>query len=167
MGNSHQRHRLHMAKFAWRDESIWLSPVTVDRVAGLPVVMEHPPIGTLNSHEFTMRAVGSCLFGFVRDKELWGIARVLDRQANQLMLEGLDTSPGVQFAPGEGARTTFDGKPLLVEGDPCLLDHIAICEKGRWTRDGPPGVQNSGDDDQQNSPNDQSPLETLSRLFQS
>jgi hypothetical protein len=59
------------------------------------------------------------------------------------MLEGLDTSPGVQFSPGAGARITGDDRSLLVEGDPCILDHIAICEKGRWTRDGPPGVENS------------------------
>ena len=59
----------------------------------------------------------------------------------RLMLEGLDTSPGVQFPPGAGARITVDDRSLLVEGDPCILDHIAICERGRWTRDGPPGVQ--------------------------
>jgi hypothetical protein len=66
-------------EFAWRDEAIWLSDAMVNRVAGLPVVMEHPPIGTLNSHEFAQRAIGTCLFGFIRDKELWAVARGLDR----------------------------------------------------------------------------------------
>ena len=130
-----------ISEFAYRDPDIWLSPTMVERVAGLPVIMEHPPVGTLNSHEFAMRAVGACLFGFVRDDELWAVARVLDRQANELMLEGLDTSPGVQFAPDAGARIEVDGNPLLVEGDPCLLDHIAVCQVGRWTRDGPPGIE--------------------------
>jgi hypothetical protein len=130
-------------EFAWRDESIWLSDAMVARVPGLPVTAEHPPTGTLNSHEFAMRAIGTCMFGFVRDKELWAVARILDRQANALMLEGLDTSPGVQFEPGDSARIMVDDKPFLVEGDPCLLDHIAICEKGRWTRDGDPGVENT------------------------
>jgi len=132
-------------EFAWRDASVWLSDAMVARVAGLPVVAEHPPVGTLNSYEFGMRAIGACLFGFVRDNELWAIARVLDRHANELMLEGLDTSPGVQFAPGDGARIMVDGKPFLVEGNPALLDHIAICEKGRWSRDGEPGVENTED----------------------
>jgi hypothetical protein len=129
-------------EFAWRDKSIWLSGEMISRVPGLPVVMEHPPVGTLNSYEFGMRAVGTCLFGFIKDEELWGIARVLDRQANALMLEGWDTSPGVQFEPGDGARIMVDDRPMLIEGTPCLLDHIAICEKGRWTRDGQPGIEN-------------------------
>lgn len=132
-------------EFAYRDPDIWLSPTMVDRVAGLPVTAEHPPVGTLNSYEFGMRAIGTCLFGFVRDKELWAVARILDHHANELMQEGLDSSPGCQFSPGDGARIMVDDKPMLIEGNPCLLDHIAICEKGRWTRDGEPGVENTED----------------------
>jgi hypothetical protein len=133
-------------EFAYRAPDIWLSDAMIARVPGLPVTAEHPPVGTLNSHEFAQRAVGACLFGFIRDNELWAIARILDRHANELMQEGLDTSPGCQFSPGAGARLTVDGKPFLVEGNPCLLDHIAIVEKGRWTRDGAAGVENTEED---------------------
>ena len=40
------------------------------------------------------------------------------------MLEGLDTSPGVQFSPGAGARITVDDRSLLVEGDPCVAIYV-------------------------------------------
>jgi hypothetical protein len=39
-----------------------------------------------------------------------------------------------------------DGKPLLIEGDPVLLDHLAICSLGVWTREGVPGVENTNDE---------------------
>ena len=48
-----------------------------------------------------------------------------------------DTSPAVTFAPGTGARIDIGGKALLVEPDPMLLDHIALCAKGVWTQSRP------------------------------
>jgi hypothetical protein len=51
----------------------------------------------------------------------------------------------VQFSPDSGARVEIDGKPLLIEGDPLLFDHLAICSLGVWTREGSPGVENSND----------------------
>jgi len=51
-----------------------------------------------------------------------------------------DTSPGVLVDLEQCSSTTVDGKKLLCEGLPKLLDHLAICSKGVWTRAGEPGV---------------------------
>jgi hypothetical protein len=97
----------------------------------------------LSSAEFAARAVGMIVYSFVREPDLMGVARVLDKSAIEILKEGADTSPAVQFAPNTGTRITIDGKPLLIEGVPMLLDHLAVVAKGVWTRDGPPGVENT------------------------
>ena len=130
-------------EFCWREPAVWLTPEMCARAASLPVLVDHPEKGTLNSREFAMRAVGTTVLGYVRGDELWAIARILDAGANEILLAGAyeDTSPAVIFAPGTGARIEIDGKPLLLEPEPMLFDHVALCSKGTWTRDGPPGVE--------------------------
>lgn len=128
-------------EFCYRDPAIWLTGEMSARCAGLPVLMDHPPKGTLNSQEFAARCVGMVMIAFVRDAELWAVARILDKAAAAIFAEGCDTSPGVQFEAGSGAFLDIEGKRMFVEPTPCLVDHIAACERGRWTRDGPPGVE--------------------------
>jgi colicin import membrane protein len=113
------------------------------RAASLPVLVDHPEKGTLNSPEFAARCVGLTVFGFVKGDELWAIARILDSGANKVLLAGAyeDTSSAVTFAPGTGARIDIGGKALLIEPEPLLLDHVCLTARGVWTRDGPPGVE--------------------------
>jgi colicin import membrane protein len=138
--------RESMQEFCWREPAVWLSPEMCIRAASLLVLVDHPNEGVLNSQEFTMRAVGVTTYGYVKGEELWAVARVLDAGANEILLAGAyeDTSPAVTFAPGTGARIEIDGKALLIEPEPMLLDHIALAAKGVWTRDGPPGVETTG-----------------------
>jgi hypothetical protein len=81
--------------------------------------------------------------GFVKGDELWAIARILDSGANGILAAGAyeDTSPAVTFEPGTGTRIEIDGKALLLEPDPMILDHICLCFKGVWNRDNVPGVE--------------------------
>ena len=118
------------------------------RAASLPVLVDHPEKGTLNSPEFAARCVGVTVHGYVRNDELWAIARILDSGANEILLAGAyeDTSPAVTFAPGTGARIDIGGKALLIEPEPLLLDHVCITARGVWTRDGPPGVEKTDAD---------------------
>jgi hypothetical protein len=87
-------------------------------------------------------------YAYVRGDELWAIARILDSGANEILQAGAyaDSSPSATFAPGTGARIEIDGKALLIEPEPMLLDHIALAAKGVWTRDGPPGVETTIDE---------------------
>ena len=130
-------------EFVWREPAVWLTPEMCARAASLPVLVDHPEKGTLNSPEFAAKCVGLTVFGFVKGDELWAIARVLDAGANEILATGAyeDTSPAVTFALGAGARIEIDGKALLIEPEPMLLDHICLTAKGVWTRDGPPGVE--------------------------
>jgi hypothetical protein len=138
--------RESVQEYCLREPSMWLSEEMQRRCLGLPVIMEHPAAGILNSAEFAARAVGMIVYSFVRDADLMGVARILDKSAIEILKEGADTSPAVQFQPNSGTRITVDGKPLLVEGVPMLLDHLAICSLGVWTRDGAPGVENTNDE---------------------
>ena len=139
-------YRKSLGEFCLRESDIWLSDEMQRRCLGLPVVMEHPSAGILNSAEFGARAVGMIVYSFVRDTDLMGVARILDKQAIEILKEGADTSPAVSFAPDSGVRLEVDGKPLLIEGDPVLLDHLAICSLGVWTRSGDSGVENTNDE---------------------
>jgi hypothetical protein len=109
------------------------------------VIVDHPESSVLNSQEFARRCIGMIVHAFVRDSDLMGVARILDANAIEGMKQGADTSPAVVFSPGTGRTITVDGKPLLIEGVPCLIDSLAICLRGVWTRDGAPGVENTNE----------------------
>ena len=113
-------------EFCWREPEIWLTPEMCSRAASLPVLIDHPEKGTLNSPEFAARCVGLTVFGFVKGDELWAIARMLDAGANEILAAGAyeDTCPAVTFAPGTGARIDIDGKSLLIEPEPISIDHL-------------------------------------------
>ena len=51
--------RASVGEFCLRDPALWLSEEMQRRCLGLPVVMEHPAAGILNSAEFAARAVGT------------------------------------------------------------------------------------------------------------
>jgi hypothetical protein len=144
-------YRQSRKEFAFRDPAIWLSAEMQRRAIGVPVIVEHPPTSILTSRYFGGRCVGMIVHSFVRNAELWGVARIIDANACELIAAGLfDTSPSVQFPPassgGTGARTAGG---ILVEASPALLDHVALVytgegNKGVWTRsDGGngPGVE--------------------------
>jgi hypothetical protein len=139
--------RESVGEFCIREPSIWLTPEMCSRATGLPVLVDHPEKGVLNSPEFAARCVGVTTYAYVRGDELWAIARILDSGANGILAAGAytDTSPAVTFAPGTGTRIEIDGKALLVEPEPMLFDHCSLCSKGVWTRDGPPGVETTNE----------------------
>jgi hypothetical protein len=141
--------RESMQEYCWREPSIWLTPEMCARAASLPVLIDHPETNMLNGAEFAARCVGVTTFAYVRGNELWAIARILDAGANAILLAGdyEDTSPAVTFAPGTGGKIDIDGKPLLIEPEPMLFDHICLCAKGVWTRSGEPGVETTTEDE--------------------
>ena len=124
-------------EFVWRDSSLYLNDEFLARVGGLPLIWEHPKQGSLNSKEFADRVIGACMFGYIKDEDVWAIARVYDDEAIRLMTEGqLSTSPGVVFGPKDGnvSGQNEDGETLLVEGKPSTLCHLAICAQGVWDK---------------------------------
>lgn len=139
-------YRDSLDEYVWRDPSLYLNDKFLERVAGLPLIWEHPVTGSLNSKEFGKRIIGTMMFGYVVGEDVWGIARVYDDEAIKLMTDGqLSTSPGVVFGPDDGnvSGELPDGKTLLIEGIPSTLCHLAVCEAGVWDKgQDPTGVQN-------------------------
>lgn len=138
--------RKHLKEFVWREPEIYLNDDFLRRCNGLAVIFEHPKVSMLNSKEFNDRVVGTILLPYLQPGEVWGIAKIYDAAAIKVMRERqLSTSPGVSWRDltVNAVIKQDDGSTLLIEGEPSLVDHIAICMRGVWDKDGPPtGVLN-------------------------
>lgn len=131
-------------EFCWRDPSIYLNADFLARCNGLTVIWDHP-IGKpmLNGAEFVKRAIGSVMLPYLKNDEVWAIAKVFDEKAAEMLeTEQFSTSPGVVFNDAAPVEME-DGARLLIEDRPALLDHIAVCSAGVWDKGGEPsGIQN-------------------------
>lgn len=130
-------------EFVYRPPEQYMNQEFLDRCNGLPVIFHHPEKSTLNSKEFEDRIVGVIMLSYLleEEKEVWGIARVYDDFAIELMKNNqLSTSPAVVFKKlvDSDFIELHDGKRLLIEGKPILIDHLAICDTGVWDKLGEP-----------------------------
>jgi colicin import membrane protein len=139
----------------FRDPKVWLSDETVARVAGLPVVLDHPEGATLDADEYAARSVGAILFGYVADRDgienqdgpdLWGVCRAFIDDALVAAIADKSTSPGVAFKSSDGNTTITldDGTRCLCEAAPTLIDHVAIVTHGSGAGVWDKGLPNSG-----------------------
>jgi len=138
-------YRGSIGEYVWRDSSLYLNDEFLKRCNGLMVIMDHPETAVLNGKEFKDRAVGSIMLPYIKGDEVWGIAKIYDQDAINEICEGeISTSPSVVFdnTAGNTTLTTENGEPLLIEGVPFLLDHIAIVTKARGSK----GVWDKGGD---------------------
>ena len=140
---------LREEEFCWRDKSIYLTDDFLARCNGLPVIFEHPgKAPTLDSAEFNERIVGTTFLPFIREDDVWAVAKIYDESTHEMMRMGeASTSPNVIMDDEAGEFLRMgDGSALLIEGKPALLDHIAVLvngDLGVWDKGGPPsGVQN-------------------------
>lgn len=137
--------RKKLNEYVYRKPDNYLNQEFLDRCNGLPVIWEHPKRGKLNTDEFLDRIVGTIVLPYIKGDEVWGIARIYDSNAALAMESNqLSTSPAVVFRSTDGNVKTEmdDGSTLLIEGNPSLLDHLAICEVGVWDKGGDPaGVE--------------------------
>lgn len=159
-------------EFVWRDPSVYMNDRFLKRIGGLATIWEHPEKSLLNGKEYTKRAVGAVMIPYLRPElnEVWAVVRIQDEEVAQEMRDNqLSTSPAVNFAdPTENDRVKLeDGKVMLIEGDPSLIDHIAICPHGVWDKGGDPnGVESVAvaDDALMSADSVPQPIPGLSRL---
>jgi 8-oxo-dGTP pyrophosphatase MutT (NUDIX family) len=140
-------YRSALDEFAYRPPEHYLNDEFLARCNGLAVIYEHPEKSTLNSEEFADRVIGSIMLPYLQGNEVWGVAKIYDDHAISAMLEKkMSTSPTVVFRNlSDNATIALDsGEQVLIEGNPSLLDHLAVCDLGVWDKGGEPaGVLNS------------------------
>ena len=138
-------YRTKFDEYTYRPPENYLNDAFLARCNGLPVIFEHPADGSLDSDEYHERNVGSIMLPYIQDDEVWGIARIYDESAIQIMSnEQMSTSPSVVFHNPDVNSTMRldDDTEILIEGKPSLLDHLAICESGVWDKGrSPAGVK--------------------------
>jgi hypothetical protein len=139
-------YRQGIDEFCFRDPSIYLTAEFLERCQGLPVIVEHPK-GSLNSEEFHDRIVGMVTLPYLKDQEVWGIAKIYDAATREMLeTEQLSTSPCVVFrSPStDNSKIDVNGATVLIEGTPQLICHVALCAAGVWDKGGKPaGVDSS------------------------
>ncbi|MDF7674751.1 hypothetical protein PT277_05365 [Acetobacteraceae bacterium ESL0709] len=122
-------------ELAFRDPALWTSQRMLEAANGLPVIMQHPETASLTDRSFAEQIVGTVIYPFVRQNELWGIARILNRPlAEELAHHQWSTSPGVITGRVSGISLRKNGGFFNYENMPFLLDHLAICEQGVWDK---------------------------------
>jgi len=134
-------YRPELSEFVWRDPKLYLNADFLARCNGLAVIWQHPPGESLTQDEYENRVLGAIMLPYVAGDEVWGIAKIYDQDAALMMLnQQLSTSPAVVFRdPGANKiRKLTGGKHLLIEAEPSLLDHLAICGLGVWDKGGSP-----------------------------
>jgi len=131
-------YRSKLKEHVWRSPDLYLNDDFLARCNGLPVVWEHPEKSVLDSKEYAKRIIGSVFIPYIKNDEVWAIAKIYDDEAiEQMTEEDLSTSPAIVLKDVENSKlVTDDGKTILVEKDAALLDHIAICSAGVWDKDG-------------------------------
>lgn len=133
--------RESLNEYVYRDPEIWLTERTLKRCNGLAAIWVHPKKTLLNSEEYENRTIGSVFLPYIKGDDIWAITKVYDDAAiDGMRTNQLSTSPGVSFS-GRSSGSKFelpDGAKLLIENDPSLIDHIAICSQGVWDKRGPP-----------------------------
>ena len=134
-------YRKSLKEYVWRDPSLYLNDEFLARCNGLTVIVEHPQKSQMDTKEFQDRVVGSILLPYIQGNDVWGVAKIFDETAVEMMTNNqLSTSPAVVFRDPtvNEKRKLSDGSTLLIEGEPSLLDHLAICEVGVWDKGGEP-----------------------------
>ena len=134
-------------EYVYRPPENFLSDEFVERCNGLPLIFEHPDKTRLTTEEFRNRSIGIIILPYIKNDEVWGIAKVFDLDAAELMQTShTSTSPMVAFRKtGSTASIEIDGNQVLIEGDPSFIEHLAVCVAGVWDKGGEPSGINLGD----------------------
>jgi len=144
-------YRTALEEYVYRPPENFLTDDFLQRCNGLPLIFQHPKKSIiLNTDEFRERSIGNVFLPYIKNDEVWGIAKVHDEDAASAMQTShTSTSPAVVFRKAGSTETIEleDGKSVLIEGVPSYLDHLAVCQQGVWDKGGEPaGITLTGDE---------------------
>ena len=123
------------AKIFNRDIATFASNDLMQIYANVPVCLGHPKNETgdyvalsLNNSELI---VGNAIFSFLRDNEIWIIARLFNNEViNALLQNDFSTSP--YFISLESKESLKND--IIINEVPILCNHLAIVESGFWDK---------------------------------
>lgn len=114
-----------------REPERFLTDEFVKMCNGLPVSFVHPEGGKLTYDNYLDHVVGSIFLPFVKGNEVWGVAKIFDRDILNFIDEGYtSTSPSVD------SNNTMDKDGVIYEL-PTDINHIAFVREGHWDNDQP------------------------------
>lgn len=151
----------------YRKPEYYLHDDFLQSIQGVSVIFEHPENGEyLNHNEYQNRNVGSVFYPYLKDSEVWAVARIYDNDAIEGFKHGVfkDTSPAVAVVKSQELPLK-DGSVLHVEGEPIYTDHIALLvNAGVWSKSltnltGIPTMDNSNPQTTVTPPGDQVPVQ--------
>lgn len=122
-----------------RLKSEYFTPAALEHCARLPILLDHPKDGLLNSNNLKDNAIiGQTVDSWIQGDEIWGLARVYDKTLLSKLGDQINsTSPGISIFH------SIITNEKVTEG-PVEINHLAFVDKGHWDQiEGSVGYDNS------------------------
>lgn len=116
-----------------RNQADFFTKAFIEHCKSLPIIINHPSENDmLHSDNLKDNAIiGNTIDAYIKGNELWGVARIYDKNLITLIKNGeiQSTSPGV--------RIFYDNNndPIVNTEIPYDINHLAFCKKGHWDND--------------------------------
>lgn len=110
-----------------RLKSEYFTSAALEHCARLPILLDHPKDGLLNSSNLKDNAIiGQTVDSWIQGDEIWGLARVYDKTLlDKLGTQINSTSPGISIFH------SIITNEKVTEG-PVEINHLAFVDKGHW-----------------------------------
>lgn len=128
-------YREKLDEYTFRNPANYLDDGGLELCNGAPVIFNHPDGNVLTSDNFKEHIVGTIIYPYLQDSEVWGIGKILDTDAAIAIIDdNLSTSPTFILSTDNQKKITLDDMIVLIEDKPEQLDHVAICADGVWDK---------------------------------
>jgi hypothetical protein len=132
-------YREKLDEYTFRNPANYLNDGGLELCNGAPVIFNHPDGDVLTSENFKEHIIGTVIYPYLQDSEIWGIAKILDTDAAIAIIDdNLSTSPTFILSKNNQKRLTIDDMTVLIEDKPEQLDSLAVCATGVWDKGNTP-----------------------------
>lgn len=129
-------HRPQLNEWCYRNPKFYLNKQFLNRVNGLPILLNHSEKGVVSGDEFHDKSIGILVCPYIKGSEVWGVAKVYDDTDAMTIVDSYrSTSPSVSFHVNKSEIIKLNDKSkLLIEGEPLYVDHLAMVPEGVWDK---------------------------------
>lgn len=123
-----------------RLKSHYFTPEVLNACSHLPITMEHPKGGLLNSETLdNAKIVGVTIHAWIQGEEIWALGKIFDKR----ILEQLGNKIG-STSPGFGVFCYIISSGEKIAEIPSDINHLALVTRGHWDqKKGSIGFDNS------------------------